>query len=82
LGTIQAHDQGILAVVFVGDRKIATGSYDQKIKIWSFAPRESGSIALQLEAILTAHQGSVQSLAIAADHQILVSGSYDQTVKQ
>jgi len=82
LGTIQAHDHGIQSVVFVGDRKIATGSYDQKIKIWSFAARESGSISLQLDATLTAHQGSVQSLAIAAQNQILVSGSYDQTVKQ
>ena len=80
--TINAHDQGIQAIAFAGDRKIATGSYDQNLKIWRLEERDSGEIVLHLDVTLTAHQGSVQALAAAPDGKLLISGSYDQTIKR
>lgn len=81
VNTLNAHDQGIQAVAFAGDRKIATGSYDQNLKIWRLEERDSGEIVLHLEVTLTAHKGSVQALAAASDGKLLISGSYDQTIK-
>ncbi|MBF2019653.1 MAG: WD40 repeat domain-containing protein [Hydrococcus sp. C42_A2020_068] len=84
------HSQAILAVIFienededrVGHYQLATGSFDRAIKIWSLVPEEEGKINLRLERTLTDHSGSIHALAVAAKRRILISGSYDQTVKQ
>jgi WD40 repeat protein len=82
------HSQGILAIVFIGhedranDYQIATGSFDQTIKIWSLVPEREDNYSLDLNQALIAHTGSIHALAFAPKHQILLSGSYDQTIKQ
>ncbi|WP_013325386.1 WD40 repeat domain-containing protein [Gloeothece verrucosa] len=86
LATVQAHSQGILAVVFTGNQSsgyhFATGSFDQMIKFWSLKSQKELPLTVELTQILTAHTGSVHALACAPNTQILVSGSYDQTLKQ
>ncbi|MEA5511059.1 WD40 repeat domain-containing protein [Crocosphaera sp. UHCC 0190] len=80
---VTAHSQGLLAVVFIGDEgngyHIATGSFDQTIKFWLF---DQDALTLNLGTTLTQHTGSVHSLALSDQPLLLVSGSYDQTVKQ
>ncbi|HAC62322.1 MAG TPA: WD40 repeat domain-containing protein [Cyanothece sp. UBA12306] len=83
-----AHTQGLLAVVFdqvetsESHYQIATGSFDHTIKLWSVNTEDSDNITLSLEETLTQHTGSVQCLALSNHPLLLVSGSYDQTVKQ
>ncbi|ELR99947.1 WD40 repeat domain-containing protein [Gloeocapsa sp. PCC 73106] len=74
---IEAHTQGILAVSYA-DSLIATGGFDQEIKIWSITKE----LRLREEQTLTAHSGSIHSLAIALQNKILISASYDQSLKQ
>ncbi len=87
-GEITAHSQGLLAVVFIpieaslSRYHIATGSFDHTIKLWLADTEDSNNMTLSLEKTLTHHTGSVQCLALSCDPLLLVSGSYDQTVKQ
>jgi WD40 repeat protein len=88
LGTVIAHSQGVLATVFLAatakleDCRLASGSFDQTLKFWRVKSRSQTEYDLELERTLTAHTGSVYQLALAADHQLLLSASYDQTLKQ
>lgn len=83
---IQASDQAILSVCVAKNNYdycgIATGSLDQKVKIWSLIPNKDNRRQLHLEHILTHHTGSVHCLAVASSQKILLSGSSDQTLKQ
>lgn len=82
------HSQGILAVIFLNAQdsndsyELATGGFDRAIKLWSFAPDRKGKFNLRLQKTLNAHTGSIHALAFASERQILISGSYDQTLKQ
>ena len=76
------HSQGILAVVFLDRYRLATSSFDRTIKIWLLEPDEAGYMNLRLDRSLTEHKGSIHALALARQRQILISGSYDQTIKQ
>lgn len=90
--SIKASDQGIVTVAASNlnylDHGIVTGSLDQVIKIWSLkidrqtALRDRNSPRLKLNNTLTNHTGSIHGLEIASVKQMIVSGSYDQTVKQ
>ena len=91
IDTLLASEQGLLAVSFnkfsLADRNshrycLATGSFDQNIKIWSLVTDEQDKLTISLEHTITGHTGSIHSLAVASNQKILVSGSYDQTVKQ
>ncbi|ACK71013.1 WD-40 repeat protein [Gloeothece citriformis PCC 7424] len=86
LSTLNAHSQGILAVVWTGyqgsNYTFASGSFDQTIKLWSLSERNNDYFNIELTEMLTAHTGSVHALASAPNYQLLVSGSYDQTLKQ
>lgn len=53
---------------------LISGGEDQTIKIWSL---KTG----QLIQTLTAHQGSISTLAISPDNRWLVSGSSDRSIK-
>jgi WD40 repeat protein len=86
-----ASEQGLLAVTLnkfsLADPNshqycLATGSFDQKIKICSLVRDKQDKLTINLEHTITGHTGSIHSLAIASKQKILVSGSYDQTVKQ
>ncbi len=86
--TLTGHTQGLLAVVFTdegndeGTYQLATGGFDQTIKVWSLTSDAQNQREFTLKQTLISHTGSIHALAIAPHHRLLISGSYDQTVKQ
>ncbi len=81
INTLEAHDQGILALAVTGngDYHLATGGFDQTVKLWTLASDGSN---LELDQIFLGHLGSIHGLDFASRWHFLVSGSYDQTLKQ
>ncbi|MBD2622532.1 hypothetical protein H6G48_12935 [Microcystis flos-aquae FACHB-1344] len=81
INTVEAHDQGILALAVTGngDYHLATGGFDQTVKLWTLA---SDANNLELNQIFLGHLGSIHGLDFAPRWHFLVSGSYDQTLKQ
>jgi WD40 repeat protein len=81
INTVEAHDQGILALAVTGngDYHLATGGFDQTVKLWTLAGDGS---SLELNQIFLGHLGSIHGLDFAPRWHFLVSGSYDQTLKQ
>jgi WD40 repeat protein len=62
-------------VVFSPDsRKLASGSYDKTVRVWSVSTG-------QVEQTLDGHSGLVKSVAFSPDGRKLASGSYDNTVR-
>jgi WD40 repeat protein len=75
LRTFNGHKDALYAAALSPDGRIlATGSYDQKIKLWD---AESGSEM----RTLSGHNGAVYGLAFRPDGKILASASGDRTVK-
>jgi WD40 repeat protein len=73
--TITGHKDAIYAAALSPDGKIlATGSYDQKIKLWD---TDTGSEI----RTLSGHNGGIYGLAFRPDGKILASTSGDRTVK-
>lgn len=73
--TFEGHRDAIYSVALSHDGKVlATGSYDQKIKLWN---AESGEEI----RTLSGHNGCVFDLAFRADGKLLASASADRTVK-
>lgn len=73
--TFSGHRDAIYSAALSPDGKIlATGSYDQKIKLWDV---ESGK---ELRT-LSGHNGAIYGLAFRPDGKILASASGDRTVK-
>lgn len=73
--TFSGHKDAIYAAALSPDAKtLATGSYDQKIKLWDV---ETGK---EIKT-LSGHNGAVFSLAFRPDGKILASASADRTVK-
>lgn len=71
----EGHKDAIYSEALSPDGKtLATGSYDQKIKLWNI---ETG----QEIRTLSGHNGAIFSLAFRADGKILASASADRTVK-
>lgn len=71
--TLAGHSGAVLAVAAAGGR-VASGSEDRTIRIWS---ESAGS----LERALTQHAGAVNSLAFSPDGTRLLSASDDRTVR-
>lgn len=69
--TFKAHIGIIRTIKFINDKHIATGGEDNKVRIWSL----SGLLISELE-----HQNFVQSIELL-DNKIIVSASYDGTIK-
>jgi WD40 repeat protein len=57
---------------------LATGSFDNTVKLWSFEP--DGSIATCVST-LNEHRDKVSSVAFHPEGTILATGSFDRTVK-
>lgn len=73
--TFQGHKDAIYSAALSPDGKIlATGSYDQKIKLWN---AETGE---EIKT-LSGHNGAIYGLAFRPDGKILASASGDRTVK-
>jgi WD40 repeat protein len=72
---LEGHQDAIYSAALSPDgRVLATGSYDQKIKLWEVATgRELNT--------LHGHNGAVFGLAFRPDGKILASASADRTVK-
>ncbi|EXA30335.1 hypothetical protein FOVG_18262 [Fusarium oxysporum f. sp. pisi HDV247] len=75
LQTLEGHTFSVSSVVFSNDgRLIASGSYDNTVKIWNVATGEE-------ERTLKGHTGWVTSVVFSNDGKLIASGSYDETVK-
>jgi WD40 repeat protein len=75
LRSFKAHKDAIYSMALSPDDKIlATGSYDQKVKLWD---TETGK---ELET-LSGHNGCIFGLAFRPDGKLLASASADRTVK-
>ncbi len=73
--TFKGHRDMILALALSPDGKtLATGSYDQKIKLWNVADGTE-------RKTLHGHNGAVFGLAFRPDGKLLASASADRTVK-
>jgi WD40 repeat protein len=86
-----AHEKGILALTCKQLKNesqeffnyiLATGGFDYNIKLWEFTTNKKELFKINSNHTLTGHLGSIWALNITPDGQILVSGSYDKTVKQ
>ncbi|MGI8602457.1 MAG: c-type cytochrome domain-containing protein [Verrucomicrobiales bacterium] len=75
LRTFNAHTDAIHALALSPDGKIlATGSYDQRIKLWNVETDVE-------ERTLKGHNGAVFGLAFRPDGRLLASASADRTIK-
>ena len=73
--TFTGHRDVIYALALSPDGKtLATGSYDQKIKLWNVADATE-------RKTLNGHNGAVFALAFRPDGKLLASASADRTVK-
>ena len=71
----EGHRDAIYSLAVSPDgRTLATGSYDQKIKLWNIQTGEEIKT-------LSGHNGAVFGLTFRADGKILASASADRTVK-
>ncbi|HIK36528.1 MAG: WD40 repeat domain-containing protein [Geminocystis sp.] len=81
----EAAAQGVLCLCVRKDNYqdfgVATGGLDQLIRVWSLVPGKK-SLEFRPEYTLTHHTGSIHCLAMATGQNLLLSGSYDQTLKQ
>ena len=74
--TLKGYSEGVTSVAFSPDgMTLATGSYDDTIKLWDTTAGKGKS------ATLKGHTSAVESVAFAAKSNILASGGMDQTVR-
>ncbi|KIW36652.1 uncharacterized protein PV06_11164 [Exophiala oligosperma] len=75
LQTYEGHSDAVISAVFSPDGSLmASGSYDNTVRIWDV---QTGQCRHQLEG----HSHSVTSVAFSHDGSLVVSGSYDKTVR-
>lgn len=72
--TLPARPARVYAAVFMDNQTLATGGSDNQIRIWDLPSR---SVRLEL----VGHTGSVAALACDGSASLLVSGSYDTTLR-
>jgi WD40 repeat protein len=64
----------VYALVFLNNGQLATGGTDNRITIWDLYSERASSQ-------LVGHTGTVAALACDATGTVLVSGSYDTTLR-
>ncbi|ESU15454.1 hypothetical protein FGSG_08955 [Fusarium graminearum PH-1] len=73
--TLEGHSKRVNSVVFLHDsKKVASGSWDDTIRIWN---AETG----ECERVLEGHSADVNSVVFSHDSKKVASGSIDQTIR-
>lgn len=73
--TLRGHKDGVLALDFSADNNwLVSGGKDNRLKFWSTTNWE-------LKETMTEHTGTIQSLVIAPNSQMVASAGNDKTVK-
>jgi WD40 repeat protein len=72
--TLNTRPAKVYALVFVDNRRLATGGTDNRIRMWDLESRQATSH-------LVGHTGTVAALACDSRGTVLVSGSYDTTLR-
>jgi WD40 repeat protein len=73
-GRLPARPGKVMAVAFCGANRLAAGGSQNTIGVWDLVAQEQ-------ELSLVGHTGSVTSLAWNAESGVLISGSFDTTVR-
>ncbi|MGZ3633080.1 MAG: hypothetical protein ACXWM7_01965, partial [Parachlamydiaceae bacterium] len=73
VSTLKGHTNGVTALVQLADGSLASGSWDNTIKLWD-------PVSGALKQTLTEHTDCISALVQLADGA-LASGSYDNTIK-
>ncbi len=74
LGSIPRTSGRVLSMVYTSPQTLATGCSDNSIQLWDVTTGRE-------ERVLVGHQGSVSTLAFEPRAGVLVSGSFDTTVR-
>ena len=74
LGTLKGHGDGVAFVGFLADGRIVTAGLDKTLKVW---PADGGAAT----ATFSGHQDYLTCAAVARAGTLLVSGSFDKTVR-
>lgn len=75
LTTFEGHDDSVTCMTFSADGwRVASGSYDNTIKIWNTQCSNSA-------VTLRGHSESITCIVFSADGRRIASGSYDKTIK-
>jgi WD40 repeat protein len=74
VGRLEGHEDVVHAVAWLSETKLATGSADRSVRLWSLSDGKC-------VAMLSGHSGPVLSLAAAANGKWLCSGSGDHTIR-
>ena len=72
-----AHDNCIWKVITLPNNRIASCSYDYSIKIWKSNPPYSDTPI----KVLTGHSNDVYSLLYIKERDVMISGSWDETLR-
>jgi len=74
IATLDSRPAKVRALLFIDNRQLAAGGTDNRIAIWDVDDRH-------VTRRLVGHTGTVASLACDANGTVLVSGSFDTTVR-
>ena len=74
LTVLPARPGRVLSLVFCGSQRLAAGGSDDLIRIWDL-PTQSEQLRL------VGHTGSVSALVWDSQAKVLISGSFDTTVR-